>query len=288
MKKRFSVFLLYLVWWYLLFVAARLAFLVIYAAKTMQLPAAEILGTFIYGFKLDIAIAAYISLIPSLFLTFSAFFKGKFAWYFYHVYTALALLFITVIITGDLFMYHYWGFRIDATPLFYMSNLKAMTASVSTLTMIGGISAVLILYAALYFGYLKLFSNRLRQLGKEARSVLLLFPSTLLLIVVMRGGIGISSLSTSAAYFSKNQFANHAAINPVWNVGFSLSESGDLQKHYSFFNEAEMNNILAPLHNDDKATTNLLRTNRPNILLIITESLTAKALHLSKFYLWRW
>ena len=278
MKKRFSVFLLYLVWWYLLFVAARVAFLAIYAGKTIQMPAAEILETFVYGFKLDIAIAAYISIIPSLYLTFSAFFKGKSAWYFYHVYTALALLFITVIITGDLFMYHYWGFRIDATPLFYMSNLKAMTASVSAITIIGGIFAFLILYAVLYYGYLKVFSNRLRQLSKDARAVWLLLPSTLLLIVVMRGGIGISSLSTSAAYFSKNQFANHAAINPVWNVGFSLSESGDLQKQYSFFSEAEMKNILAPLHTENKGTTNLLRTNRPNIILIITESLTAKAL----------
>ena len=278
MKKRFSVFLLYLVWWYLLFVAARLAFLVFYTGKTMQLPAAEILGTFVYGFKLDIAIAAYISIIPSLCLTISEFFKGKLAWYFYHVYTALALLFITVIITGDLFMYKYWGFRIDATPIFYMSNLKAMTASVSTITVIGGILAVLVISTLLFYGYLGIFSDRLRQLEKDNRAVLLMFPLTLLLIVVMRGGIGISSLSTSAAYFSKNQFANHAAINPVWNVGFSLSESGDLQKQYRFYSDAEMQEILTPLHNQNQGTTNLLRTNRPNIILIITESLTAKAL----------
>jgi len=278
MKKRFSVFLLYLVSWYLLFVVARVAFLVVYAGKTMQMPVSDILKTFVYGFKLDIAIAAYISIIPALFLTLSAFFNGKSARYFYHIYTALAIFFITVIITSDLFMYHYWGFRIDATPLFYMSNLKAMTASVSTLTVIGGIMGVFFLSALLYFGYLKLFSQRLGKLKKDNLSVLLLLPSTLLLILVMRGGIGISSLSTSAAYFSKNQFANHAAINPVWNVGFSLTESGDLQKQYNFYSEAEMKQLLAPLHSENKSTSHLLRTNRPNIILIITESLTAKAL----------
>ena len=63
----------------------------------------------------------------------------------------------------------------------------------------------------------------------------------------MRGGIGIASLSTSSAYFSKNQFANHAAINPIWNVGFSISESNDLQRKYVYYSEEEVKKILTPL-----------------------------------------
>ena len=153
MKKRISVFLLYLVYWYLLFILVRIAFLLTYFGKTSQLSVSEIAGTFIHGFKLDSAIASYLAILPSLVLAFAAFFKSRFTKYFYHAYTAIALLFCTVIILGDLFMYRHWGFRIDATPLFYMTNLKAMTASVSTFTVIGGILGVLLITGLLYFIY---------------------------------------------------------------------------------------------------------------------------------------
>jgi len=175
-------------------------------------------------------------------------------------------------------MYRYWGFRLDATPLLYMTNLKAMTASVSTFTLIGGIVAVLILTAFLYFVYLKGFSHALDSLQKNYKSIFVVLPLTLLLFIVIRGGIGISSLTTSSAYFSKNQFANHAAINPIWNVGFSLTETNDLSRKYIYFSEAEVNQFLEPLKTQDSTSVRLLNTNRPNIILIITESLTAKAL----------
>jgi phosphoglycerol transferase MdoB-like AlkP superfamily enzyme len=175
-------------------------------------------------------------------------------------------------------MYQHWGFRLDATPLFYMSNLKAMTASVSTLTVIGGVMGVVLLTAILFFFYLKILSPVLNSLQKANKAFYVLFPVALLLIIVMRGGIGISSLTTSSAYFSKNQFANHAAINPVWNVGFSITESNDLNRKYEYYTEAEINKILSPLHQQAGSKINLLNTNRPNIILFITESLTAKAL----------
>lgn len=175
-------------------------------------------------------------------------------------------------------MYKHWGFRLDATPLFYMTNLKATTASVSVLTVIGGIFAILVTTAFLYFLYLKILSPRLISLKKSNKSFLVVLPLTLLMLIAMRGGIGIASLTTSTAYFSKNQFANHAAINPVWNVGFSLTESNDLKRKYVYYSEEKMQKLLKPLHPGYGTVTKMLNTNRPNIILIITESLTAKAL----------
>ncbi len=278
MKKRITVFVLYLAFWYCIFVLARIAFLLVYFSKTSQLSVSEICNTFFYGFKLDMGISAYIVLLPSLFLAFSSFFKGPFIKYIYHIYTALAIVLCTTIILGDLFMYRHWGFRMDATPLFYMSNLKAMTASVSTLTVAGGVCGILFISGLLYFSYLKLFSPAFTALQKSPKAVFLLLPATLSLFIVMRGGIGISSLSTSSAYFSKNQFANHAAINPIWNVGFSITESSDLQRKYVYYSENEMHKLLVPLHQENGKLLQLLNTDRPNIILIITESLTAKAL----------
>lgn len=278
MKKRISVFLLYLVYWYLLFVVSRIAFLFYYFEKSSQLSALEILNTFIYGFKLDIAIAAYFAILPALVLTVTVFFHGRFIKHFYNVYSAIVILVSSTIIIGDLYMYGHWGFRIDATPLFYMTNPKAMIASVSTFTVIGGILAVLIVSGLLYFIYYKLFNTKLHSLNKSNKAVYVLLPVTFSLIIVLRGGIGIGSLSTSSAYFSQKQFANHSAINPIWNLGFSISESGDLKHKYQYYSEKEEANQLASLKSGNGTTINLLRNNRPNIILIITESLTAKAL----------
>ena len=278
MKNRIVVFFLFLIYWYLLFVVARIIFLITYYANTSQLSLIEIANTFVYGFKIDLAIASYVALLPSLVLLFTSFYTTNFTRIFYHVFTLISLLAITTIISGDLFMYKHWGFRLDATPLFYMTNLRATTASVSVLTVIGGIFAILVTTAFLYFLYLKILSLRLNALKKSNKSFLVILPLTLLMLIAMRGGIGIASLTTSTAYFSKNQFANHAAINPVWNVGFSLTESNDLQRKYLYYSEEKMQELLKPLHPGYGTVTKLLNTNRPNIILIITESLTAKAL----------
>jgi phosphoglycerol transferase MdoB-like AlkP superfamily enzyme len=278
MKKRIALFFLYFVFWYLLFVLDRVSFLLIYFKNTSQLTVLEIIKTFIYGFKLDIAIASYIVFIPSLLLTFTSFINTKAIKYFYNSYTILLLILFSVIILGDLFMYRHWGFRMDGTPLFYMTNFKAMTASVSTFTIIAGVFGIIILTLLLYISYLKLFNPLFNSLVKSKKAIFALLPITLLLAVAMRGGIGIASLTTSTAYFSKSQFANHAAINPIWNVGFSLTESSDLKREYVYFTDPELVQILSPLQPKEGKNLELLKTDRPNIILFITESLTAKAL----------
>lgn len=278
MKKQISIFFLYIAYWYLLFVVARVAFLSYYFEKSSQLSVLEIVNTFIYGFKLDIAIAAYIAILPSFVLTITSLFQGRFIKYFYNVYSAIAMLLCSFIIIGDLYMYGHWGFRIDATPLFYMTNPKAMIASVSIFTVIGGILAVLLMSGLLYLIYYKIFETKLDSLQKNNKAAYVLIPFMIFLFIVVRGGIGIGSLSTSSAYFSQKPFANHSAINPIWNVGFSISESNDLQHKYLYYNEKEIDKLLTPLKSGNGTTINLLRNNRPNIILIITESLTAKAL----------
>jgi phosphoglycerol transferase MdoB-like AlkP superfamily enzyme len=278
MKSRITLFFQYLIFWYLLFVLDRVAFLLAYLPRTSALSMQEIAGTFWHGFKLDAGISAYIALIPSLLLSASALGKGRFVKWFYHGYTALVLLFVSAVIVGDLFLYSYWGFRIDATPLFYMGNLKAMTASVSLLVVIGGVLGVVLLSAGLFWLYYRIFNAGFERLSRKPAASLILLPLSLLLIVVMRGGLGIASLTTSNAYFSKNQFANHAAINPVWNVGFSITESSDMKRRYVYYDDRQLKSLMLPLRSGTGETRKLLRTDRPNIILIITESLTAKAL----------
>lgn len=277
MKKRIKLALYYFIFWYVLFVISRIVFLAVYSHYTKDLQLSEILLTFLYGFKLDASTAAYASFIPTLLLILTSAWDTRWIKYFYHVYTAVITLFFTSIIIGDLVLYKFWNFRMDASPLFYLQNMNAATASVSTWSVIGGILLILLISSAIYVCYFKIFRSLFFDI-KSLKSLFILMPFWLLLGITIRGGLGISPLNVSYAYFSDKQFANHAAINPVWNVGSGLFESDDLKKSYNYFSNKELDTYISHLIQTTDHSTQFLNTPKPNIILVIVESLTSKVL----------
>ena len=81
-------------------------------------------------------------------------------------------------------------------------------------------------------------------------------------------------------YFSQNQFLNHSAINPCFSLLSSLSKKEDFAKQFNFLDEEERQEnieaLLSPVDSSD-STRFLLKTKRPNILIIILESFSANA-----------
>jgi len=158
-----------------------------------------------------------------------------------------------------------------------MNNLKAVTASASLWLWIGGLFIISVLVILIYRVFLLLFRKPLYSLEKSRASLLVMSLLFLVLFVPIRGGVGVSSLTISSAYFSQKQFANHAAINPVWNVAFSITESKDMETKYIFFSKDKMSQLVKPLITQQGQAIPILKTNRPNIIIIMVESLTAKA-----------
>ena len=89
-------------------------------------------------------------------ITFYRFCMGAVQFFFAVYGAAILFLFLSyssVIFTVDLGLYEYWGFRLDATPLFYFfSSPKDAVASVSVWMVVGGILAMGV-YAAVYMEY---------------------------------------------------------------------------------------------------------------------------------------
>ena len=277
MKKRLLSFFTYYVFWYLLFVAARLVFLAFQWKDSSQLSFPEISETFVYGFLLDNSMTAYLCIFPGLVLASSAFFKNLLPARIIGYYTLLVLAIFCTIVVVDINLYSYWGFRLDATPLFYMGNLKAMTASLSVWIWLAGILIIVLLTFGLYRLYLQLFRKQLVFGDRNRASFPVLLLLTTILFIPLRGGIGISAVTISSAYFSQQQFANHAAINVLWNVAFSVTESSDMEKKYVYYDPPEMMRLVKPLVAKEGNVLPVLNTRRPNIIVIIVESLTAKA-----------
>jgi len=277
MKERIRLFISYWLFWYLLFIVARIAFLVYQFHASMQLSFSELAGTFIHGFTLDASMASYIMVVPALLCLLSCFFSFRLLPALLKAYTLIALLPATAIIIVDMVLYSYWGFRLDTTPLFYMDNPEAMTASVSVLVIFAGIAGILLVTYGIFRLFLLLLKRFRFPFAQNFKASLVVAVLTGLVAIGIRGGVGIGAVSISWAYFSDNTFANHAAINPVWNVAFSLTEKDDLSRKYNILDKTTAATVCDSVFRSYGKLVPVLNQQRPNVILIIVESFTAKA-----------
>ena len=200
----------------------------------------EWLGVMWHGLPLDLSLAGYLTVVPGLLFICSAWTVSNLLRRIWYGYFAFVSVLLSVIFTVDLGLYEYWGFRLDATPLFYFfSSPKDAVASVSIWVVIGGIIAMVAYVAALYgifhgvllrkrvFERMKIPYRRLRVSG-----VLLLLTG--LLFIPIRGGFTVSTMNTGKVYFSTDQRLNHAAINPAFSLMESLSKQKDFGSQYRF------------------------------------------------------
>ncbi|RYD97430.1 MAG: alkaline phosphatase family protein [Sphingobacteriales bacterium] len=276
-KNRFLIALFYFAFWYFYFVLVRIVFLLTYIDDAARLSSGELIRTFWYGFKLDASAAAYAGFLPTLVLMITCAWEAKWLRNFYNVYTAIVIVFFNSIALGDLALYGHWGIRLDATPFFYLKNISTASASLNTASIVGYIILLLLVSGVIYLLYHLIFRNRFQDL-KHIKSLWFTVPAFVLLGITIRGGLGVSPLNVSYAYFSNNLFASHAAINPVWNVGSGLFDYQQLNKNYAYFSDASESAYLKELTTRKEDHTRLLKTTQPNILLVIVESFTSKVL----------
>lgn len=169
-------------------------------------------------------------------------------WYGYFAFVSVLL---SVIFTVDLGLYEYWGFRLDATPLFYFfSSPKDAVASVSIWVVIEIIAMVA--YAAalcrIFHGVLlrKRVFERMKIPYRRLRVSGVLLLLTGLLFIPIRGGFTVSTMNTGKVYFSTDQRLNHAAINPAFSLMESLSKQKDFGSQYRFM-EADAADRIFPV-----------------------------------------
>ena len=101
-----------------------------------------------------------------------------------------------------------------------------------------------------------------------------------LLIIPARGGVQLTSLNYSSVYFSTSDFANQATLNVLWNFLNSLYRGGAIQTNpYEVMPVAEATAIRDSLleRGGPAPAESLLRIRRPNVIIIIWEGFTAKA-----------
>ncbi|AYA36281.1 LTA synthase family protein [Hymenobacter oligotrophus] len=282
MRNRFYFQPKYFLYWLLVFALGRATFLLYHWPRTSQLDAASVARTFIYGVRLDGSAAAYLCLLPFLLLVAAGWFPKLRVARIIGVYTGVMGTLVALLTVADVELYRAWGFRLDNTPLQYLSSPAEMAASAgsSPLGLLALIFGGLLLAGYwLYCGLLTPLPPQPARFGRlRAVAVALLY--SLLLMVPLRGGVQQIPVNQSDVYFSTTHpFANHAAINVPWNVVQSMP-LGELQQNpYQYLPDTTARRLVAQLYlpaADSGPAPRILRMPRPNVLFIVLESFTAK------------
>ncbi|MFO7829289.1 MAG: sulfatase-like hydrolase/transferase [Bacteroidales bacterium] len=279
MKQRLKFFITYALFWLILFIAARLFFLLYQHSFSFDISIKEWLLTFIYGLRLDISTIGYILGLTGLILMVTFFLSGTIIHKILKPFILIVWIICSVIIVVDLELYRNWGFRMDATPLLYITKPKeAMASTELWLNVLLFLFAIGLAISGNIF-YNKLLRNKVLQI-KRGNIYTFLFLTLLTgsMIIPVRASFGIAPVNTGMVYFSKNKFSNHAAINVVWNVMNSLVYRKNTEKSYQFMPNEKAEKIVAELNSQSEKTKKVLKIDKPSIVILILESFSSKVI----------
>lgn len=279
MKKRLQQFFTTYFLFVLLFVLQKPMFMAYYHDLYTDASFGDYFQVMWHGLPLDLSLAGYLTAIPGFLLIASAWTSSSALRRIRQIYFGIIAFILACIFIIDLGLYDFWGFRLDATPVFYFfSSPKDAIASVSFWFILLGILAMLMYAALLYciFYYVLIREKKLLKIPFKRQNVSL---ALLLLIgalfIPIRGGFTVSTMNLSKVYYSQNQRMNHAAINPAFSFMYSATHQNKFDKQYRFMDPKVADNLFAEMV-DKPVTTDsipqLLNTQRPNIILIILES----------------
>ncbi len=254
------------------FVVAKVAFM--YAQSgTHPFAGSDVWHVVCHGLSLDLSTALYFLIVPFLVVIASVWWKRHdllrkgLNGYYLLVALVLSLAFV-----ADTSLYPFWGFKLDASCLQFLSTPGDAFASVSVGYVVGRVALIVVVAAALAF----LLTRRRWPFAVRCRrwlATVLIVMLAPLMVIGIRGGVDESTTNIGQVYFSQNQFLNHAAINPVFSFLASMEKTASDQTDYHYMDDRACDQLTASLFPTTSIDTDtLLTTQRPDIIVILLES----------------
>ncbi len=275
MRCRVSILLRTYLWTVVVFIIAKVAFMLCCHKAASALTLADMKDVIIHGLTLDLSTALYFLILPFLLIMISLWHNGKWIKTMLHVYFAIVAIAFTLAFVADISLYPFWGFKLDASCLQYLATPTDAMASVSTGYLLGRVVIFAILACLVYLGYHGFSKHQFhfppcRHRIAGSISALLCIP---LIVIGIRGGLDESTTNVGQVYFSQNQFLNHSAVNPVFSFLASLEKTANENTTYNFYTPEEMEHLTNGLYDSQTlAGDTLLTTQRPNVVIILLES----------------
>lgn len=278
MKTRILFLFRFFIFSVLIGILAKVAFL-LYHGSAHDIGFGDAMMILWNGLPLDLSLSGYLSGLLWIVLL-AAYWIGISRWVFY-VYFGFVALLQAIIYIVDIGLFSFWHFKLDATIFNYLDAPGEVMASVSTTYTVVGISTILLTAVLIFLGLKRTLPRqqaeyielcRLNLPKRIAGSVAHVLCGGLLFLCI-RGGVDVSTANPGMVYFSDKPFINAAAVNPAFNLFYSMSKVKDFSKRGQVFDESTFAAEKAALAMSTKSvnTTKFIAAERPNILLILLE-----------------
>lgn len=277
MNSRLRSLLIIFFFWTGFFAAARILFLIFNFDQSLTLPVYDWAMINGLGLRMDFSMAGYLTVLPALLLILSFFISPKIIFVIIHGFNRIVIVICSVIITADLELYLHWGFRMDTTPLLYLQPEALASSTTGRITLLFGL--LTLIAAGTLITYSKLLRRKDFPESFTLSGIATLIAFTGLLFLPIRSGWGIAPLNTGFVYYHKTKsFPNHAGVNVVWNFFRSVIYHDALRYPENLANmEASEKRVKKLIMPGDSVRSVLIHA-KPNVLLIILESYTAKVI----------
>lgn len=252
-------------------------FLLRHAAAGGGVTAAEVWSIMWHGALLDATVAGYATALPLLAAIVCCWVPaGRAARMIVKGWLTFVAAASAVTFAGNMALYGYWGFPLDASVLQFLATPREAAASASAGEIAACAVVTVVWFAVTEFCYMR--TARLWSAERPAGGVRAVLTAVLTLVggldfLAIRGGVTESVANLSKVCFSERAFLNHAAVNPLFSFLSSAAASERLDE-YEFFDDERRAEIFEKLtvSASEEGRREWLRTQRPDIVLILAES----------------
>lgn len=270
--------------WLLYFTAARALFYVWHWTLVPRSDRLEVAKSLVYGMRMDASAAAYLVVIPWLLLTLTVAAPARPTRWVLRMLSLASLALVSVVTMTDIGTFGPWRHRVDGSVFTYLRTPTEAYASAASVSLGALVVGLVVVFALGALGVRYMTRRALDALVAErgaraARSAVTLFATGLLLALPIRGGVQWTPLNESTVFFSRSEIANQGAQNAGWYLLYSTiaQQKEPTSNPFAVLRSDDAQEIVDSLYADaGDAVVSLLRTPRPNVILIIWESLTAK------------
>ncbi len=266
-----------LLFWFVFFLAQQILFLYI-NKDSFQGSSAGFFHSMIIAQRMNLSAAMYLISLPLIVLLLSVWrLSEKATNTFIKWVVIVTVIFCCILCAVDIGLYKAWGTKFNAKALSYLAYPKdvlPMLFSGTTLFLFPVLAVEVILF--LWLRKKICGSYHWQEMKLTAKlSVTVIVVS--LFIIGVRGGVQKIPLNRNQVFFSDQPLLNYAALNSFWNLADLFVHPVDALKNpYPYFSESDAKKYFNKLNHADKDTTiQILKTQRPNVILIFLESWTA-------------
>lgn len=280
MLRSLISFVRFILFWLVFSVITRATFELYFIDKLKKASFSEIFQTFFYGVRIDASAAGYIAALPLLVFIIAWFFpKLNIKGIWLRVYVYFCIFIVSFVAILNLNIFREWGtkinFRVFDTLYHSPSEAIASTGS-SPIGLSLLIGAFLLAAGILLANYIVDFNFKKPELKWYVKP----FVAILLVglnVLIIRGGVQLSPMNQSMAYFSDRQILNQCALNTEWNLLHNTVENFKTPYNpYLYMSAHDAESLVDSMYTVKKDTTvKVLTTTKPNIVIIQIESFTA-------------